>query len=566
VSGRKRARIYIRESNERLAAGYSPAEMIRQCREKADRLNSDVVGEPVIEAAKRDELEAPELLTLLSAAERGDYDYLISWDMYRLTGELGKHLWFKQAIGRTQVTVHYVTVEFPDSEEGELFETMTGALGRFERAKTRARTQNGIRGKLQKGLPICNGPTPYGLVKLYDGRKPIGYGPDVERLAILKRIIHAVQTQTLARVCDQLNTDGVPTPTGRGVWQPGTITSLLGNATYRGDYRYGVMKVTPTRDSAGKRRYVQTLHDPSHVTSIPLDPFVDLADLARARAALSERRSIRRARRPEADDPFTLRGRLRCGHCGGVLKCDTDGRYRRYTCLRAYPHRPQRADPSFEGCPGRLPQILAGDLERHVWERVAERLADRDALEDALRRAADGGEQRKRYSEQRALLVREITRLGRRIMNGAIQLRDFDPSGDTYRTLLAGQRTDERAKQELEATLADLDGRAPVVLAAGDVDAIRTMWDDLAAGIIDTENDPSAQRTVYRAFEIRGVVTMVDGTGDGVRLGRDHEYEVALSGQVELDSRVKDTCGSLMLWSTQPADRPIGFALSLRSA
>src|SRR5215471_3685728 len=219
--------------------------MIRQCREKADALGADIVADPIVEAAKRDEFDAPLLLEQLAAAERGEYDYLISWDMYRLTGELGKHLWFKQAIAKTRVRVYYVTVEFPDSEEGELFETMTGALGRFERAKTRARTQNGIRGKLAAGRPICNGIAPYGLVKVYDGRRPIGYAPDPETFPVLERIVRELRVDTMAAILD--------------------------NATYRGDYRFGVTKSVPTRDRDGKRKFVRTKHDASNVTTFAID-------------------------------------------------------------------------------------------------------------------------------------------------------------------------------------------------------------------------------------------------------------------------------------------------------
>jgi len=565
MTARKRARIYIRESNERLVAAYSPGEMIRQCRDKAESLNADVVAEPIVEAAKRDEFDAPLLLEQLAAAERGEYDYLISWDMYRLTGELGKHLWFKQAIARTRVRVYYVTVEFPDSEEGELFETMTGALGRFERAKTRARTQNGIRGKLAAGRPICNGNAPYGLAKVYDGRRPIGYAPDPEQFPILERILRELRTDTMATVCDRLNAEGVPSPTGRARWQSGTLATILGNATYRGDYRFGVTKSVPTRDRDGKRKFVRTKHDASNVTALVIDQFIDLADLAAARAGLAERRTMRRGRFSEDEDAFTLRGRLRCGHCGGTLTSGRNMGRRRYVCRRAYPSASQLQDPGFVRCSGQLPIVRADDIETHAWDVLTARLSDRDALEAALVKAADGGEQRRRYDEQRASLRASIAKLTGRIANRALQLPDFDPSDDTYRLLLDGQRADEQTKRELTATLAELDERAPVVLSADDADAIRTMWDDLAAGIIDVGADPAAQRTVYRALEITATVTLADGEAGAVRLGRDHDFRIEWSGHVELCQSVKASGGALVLWHNSDDGSP-SLALTFRAA
>ena len=167
MSARKRARIYVRESKVELLRGYSPDEMVKQCRLKAEQLGADVDDDDVlIEAGKRDELDCPGLLEEIADAKAGLYDYLISYDMYRLSGELGKHLWVKEEMAKTAVTVHYVTGEYPPGPEGELMETIQAAVGRYERMKTLARTQNGINGKLSRCQPICNGVAGYGVNSL----------------------------------------------------------------------------------------------------------------------------------------------------------------------------------------------------------------------------------------------------------------------------------------------------------------------------------------------------------------------------------------------------------------
>ena len=214
---RLRAWVYIRESKEELLRGYSPDEMVSQCREKAEKLGADV-ERVIVEAGKRDEFDCPGLLEAITAAKAGEYDLLISYDMYRLSGELGKHIWVKEQIGATAVTIHYVVGEYAPGPEGELLETVQAAVGRYERMKTRARTQNGITGKLKREQPIGNGPTPYGLEKVYDEttKRPIGYRP-TKQLDVVKRIIRDLQEPdgTLVKVCPAAQRRG-DSDTGRG--------------------------------------------------------------------------------------------------------------------------------------------------------------------------------------------------------------------------------------------------------------------------------------------------------------------------------------------------------------
>jgi DNA invertase Pin-like site-specific DNA recombinase len=552
--------IYLRESKDDLAKGYSPQEMLKQCRARAAELGL-VVDREIIEQAKRDEYDPPKLMETLDRARRGEIRYLLSWDMFRLTGEAGKHHWFKEQMARTACAILYATVEFPDTDEGRLQEGVVGLIGGYERAKTRTRTQNGIRGKLADGTPVCNARTPYGLVKVYEHRRgkkrPVGYARCPERMPVLERIIRAVPTMPLVDLCDVLNAEGVPAPDG-GRWAPGSIHALLRNQLYAGAYRFGATKQRRIgRGPNGNMRYSKERRDPSEVSTLDLGAFVDLADLAAARAALESRKRVRRARRPDVDDPFSLRGIATCGHCGGALSCTVNNGYRRYTCLRAYPTKSQRADPSFERCAGPLPQIHADDLEAHVWGRVAERLADRDALEAALIRAADGGEAKRRHDEQVASITTKIARLAMRIRNGADQLRDFERGSDTYRLLLAGQRNDEAQKAELEANLTGLRSHAPAVLTADAADGLRALWGRFGRGLAEAASDPAKQRAAYRVITLTVVVTLDAG---GVRLGRDHAYGVALDGHLGLSDGDKLAHGRLILWDSHSDGLSVALA------
>ncbi len=539
-----RAKIYIRESGEEALKGYSPDEMVRQCRAKAATLGADVADADVtIEAAKRDEYDPPGLMAQIDAAERGEYDYLISWDMLRLTGDIGKHLWFKEAMSKTRVSIHYVTVEFPDSEEGELFEILAGGIGRYERLKTRRRTQNGIAGKLARRQPIGGGVLAYGLERVKDGTRTVGYAPKDGKIQILRRIVDELATRTMQEVCDGLNAEAVSTPSGRGRWTTGIIARLLANGTYVGDYQYGAVRRIPGRRPDGRRIYHSRRNPDDHVTRFAIDPVVDPSALAAARAGLAARKRRGKARRGEADDPYAVRGRVRCAHCDGALSVAMNNGYRRYACLRAYG---RDVDPS-RRCP--LPEVAADALERAAWAAFVARISDRAALERALAEAMDPGEAGRRHDDQRRVLAERVGGCERRIENAMAVMLDFGQGTRQYDLARDASVAAEAELVELRAGLAELDKARPVVLSATDADRARDAWAELAAGLDAAGGSASAQRMLYAIVDLRGTVGLAtDGAGE--RLGRKHAYRLGWAMRLALSGGTTNSSESVLRWDS----------------
>lgn len=554
------ARVYIRESKVELLRGYSPDEMVRQCREKAAQLGADV-ERVIVEAGKRDEFDCPGLLETIADAGAGAFEYLISYDMYRLSGELGKHLWVKESIEKTAATIHYVVGEYAPGPEGELMETVQAAVGRYERMKTRARTQNGIAGKLARQQPICNGVAGYGLEKVRDERGvPIGYRA-TEDAAILERIVRELRTDTMGRIAARLNAEGVPTPSGRGRWHSGTISTLMRNPLYGGEYRWGRVKRTPARHADGRRKYLTERRPDDEHTVFAVPALIDAGLIDGARAGMAARKQDRRSRLGEADDSYALRGRLFCGGCDGLLACDMNNRYRRYSCQRAYPL------PGVErSCT--MPQVHAEGIEAHAWGEVRAAFEDRDAMEAALRVASDPGDAGARHESQVATLRAEIAGLERRIGNAAAIMEEFGPGTQTYEDTLVRQRQNEATRAAHLELLASLERRAPVVLAAGEIPGMLRLWDDLACGVLAAGRDAVKQRMLYRALGVR-VVARLDPAG--VLLGRKHRYDVRVTWRGRLSDSASDPCGYTALWDSQPDDggprlRLVGASESAPSA
>ncbi len=537
------ARIYLRESKDELLRGYSPDEMVRQCRVKAEQLGADV-ERVVIEAGKRDEFDCPGLLEVIADAGSGAYDYLIAYDMFRLSGELGKHLWVKESIGKTAVTIHYVVGEYAPGPEGELMETVQAAVGRYERMKTRARTQNGIAGKLARQQPICNGVAAYGLEKVRDERgAPIGYRP-TEQIAVLERIVRELRTDTMGRIAARLNGEGVPTPRGKGRWSGRTISTLMNNPLYGGEYRWGRVKRTPSRHADGRRKYLTERRPDDEHTVFSVPAVLDADALAAARAGMKARKHERRSRRPDQDDPYALRGRLFCGGCGGLLHAELNNGYRRYSCGRSYPL------PGVERTCA-APQMHADAVEGYVWDEVRSALGNRRMVEGAIRRASDPGEAGARHASQVASLRAEIAQLSRRISNAGAILEEFGPGTQTYEDTLIRQRQNEGMRAGHLELLASLERQAPLVLREDEIPGILRLWDQLAAGLSEAGDDAAKQRLVYRALGVRVEAEIADG---GVLLGRKHRWSVRVTWKGQLLDSAGDPCGSHLLWDSHPDD------------
>lgn len=547
------SRIYIRESKDELLRGYSPDEMVRQCREKAEQLGADV-DRVIVEAGKRDEFDCPGLLTTIEDASAGAFDFLVSYDMYRLSGELGKHLWVKESIGKTAVTIHYVVGEYAPGPEGELMETVQAAVGRYERMKTRARTQNGIAGKLAKQQPICNGVAGYGLEKVRDDRgKPIGYRA-TEQVAVLERIVRELRTDTMGRIAARLNQDGVSTPSGRGRWHSGTISTLMRNPIYGGEYRWGRVKRTPARHPDGRRKYVTERRPDDQHTVFAVPAVLDAGAVDAARAGMVARKQDRRSRLGEANDPYALRGRLFCGRCSGLLSCEINNGYRRYSCQRSYP------------LPGvgrtcTSPQVHAEAIEGHVWAEVRATLGDRDVMEAAIRAASDPGEAGVRYESQVATLRADIAALSRRITNAGAIMEEFGPGTQTYQDTLVRQKENEATRAAHLELLASLERQAPVVLRPEEIPGLLRLWDTFGAGLRVAGQDAVKQRVVYRGLGLRVEAGLDEA---GVLLGRKHRWSVRVVWRGQVLDSAGDPCGSLALWDSHPPDG--GPSLRLVSA
>lgn len=535
LSTTPRACIYIRVSKAEQLEGFSPEGMEAKCRAKAAELGADVVA-VMVESGRGDDWSLPKLWETLRLAEAGGFDTLISFDTGRLARDMGKRLWIKTELRKHGIGIKYANVEFDSTPEGELQENIFGSFDQYERAKIGMRTALGIHTKLSLGLVVGNGRTPYGYARVLDGRgRTVSFEPKEPDSGIVRRIADELTRDTLARVCERLNAEGVPAPSGAARWSGGGVLSLLRNTVYVGEYRWGT---TQQQRQGGKT--VKLARDPSEVVSVAVPAILTHQQLSYAQAALTRRKRDRRPRVAQVDDPYTLRGVLTCGHCGGALSCTRNNGYRRYTCLRAFP---TTNGGSAELCP--MPQVAADDVERHAWRLLAGEMLDPDRMRATIEAATEEGEAMRRHRSQLDGVGAEIAKLTKRVERATEDLYGAEEGSATAEYAREVRARAERELKALRASYAEIEARKPAGLSRADADAIMEVVEDVRRGVAVAERSPARQRHLFRLLNIAAVVGLsADDTGE--QFGRRHRYAVAWDGFLKLSGSGKLPHGSLM--------------------
>lgn len=569
--------IYLRLSKEEsLKKGYSPETMVTACRQKCAEDGLRVVA-CIVEDGKGDDWTLPGLHRLFELVETRQIRSVVSFDTSRVSRDMYRRLWIKEELKQHGVPLLYATQTFEDSPEGEALENMHGVFDQYERAKIRMRTGMNIQTKLDREEVVGNGRTPWGLKRVISEKgRVVGYRPTDHGRTLLGRIVREVRTLPLSKVCERLEADGIRTPSGGRSWQPGTIWALLNNAVYVGDYRWGAVK---TKRNNGK--VIREKRAPDEVTSWAIEATISPAELATARAAMTARWHNAGARTPDEEDPYTLRGRLRCAHCGGRLSCTSNG-YRTYTCGRRYPTKAmRRAHPERTRCPFR--QVAAAPLERYAWRLLEEQFADLGAVRARLEQLSDQNAAVRRHRSAVESIETKIARLELRIQ--AVSEDIYDPAaGEETKRYAREQRADaERTLKEARESLARLVAQAPEVLTPERVDRIMVRLLEVKAGLEAARGDPALQRALYADLKVTATMSMADGsdtedgeprqrwepTEDGaVKLGWAHWYAIAWEGYLgELSNGFKDPEGILIRWHTpadqeQPSQPALSFAFA----
>lgn len=347
-----RAAIYTRVSTEEQAIhGYSLANQLQSCKERAEELGATEIFEFSDEGISGSTLDRPGLEQLRQAVAQGFVDVVIILDPDRFSRKLAHQLLLTEEFEKAGVTFSFLNFEWKDSPEGRLFYSIKGAVSEYEREKIKERM---VRGKTQKarqgGMPMNF--TLYGYN--YDPEK--GVRINEHEADIVRYIFMALTSNNMspAAIAISLTESGTITKKGKFFWHRQVVRQILLNPAYYGEWHYRKTSDKPI--------------------VIPVPPIIDRQTWDKAQVLLKESKRLWAKR---GKQQYLLSGIITCSDCGtpmgGAYKSNWGIKNRYYTCSKS---------PSTNRLPGCIPAktINSDSLEFIVWEKVKRCLQNPDEI------------------------------------------------------------------------------------------------------------------------------------------------------------------------------------------
>jgi site-specific DNA recombinase len=294
--------IYARVSTtEQAEKGYSLADQIRLCREKAE--STDIL-EYIDDGYSGEFMGRPALDKLLKDLEIKPITHVIIYDPDRLARNSELQLSLAAKI-ESYAKLVFVTYEYDCSPEGKLFFTMKAGISAYEKAKILARTSRGRFSKALQG-------------KVPSNNKPIGYGWDAEKSmyiinekeAELVRHIFNLYIEGLGcrRLAAQLNNEGHLTKRGYK-WSHKTVDDIIHNEMYAGKLQFGRQKYKLI--AQGKQKGVPRNREEWVTIDVPAIITPEQFAAAQRQIAANKHFASRNTKRF-----YLLQGIVKCGKCG----------------------------------------------------------------------------------------------------------------------------------------------------------------------------------------------------------------------------------------------------------
>ena len=174
---------------------------------------------------------------MLSAAEKGTFDTVISWKVDRFGRNREESAIYKGKLRRFGVRVLYAMEPIPEGSAGVLLEGMLEATAEWY---SRQLSENVTRGMTDNAHRcLYNGTKILGYTRGSDGH----YAIQPEEAAVVRNIFDLYRSgYSAARICRILNDRGVKTSRGKP-FQPEGLMRIITNERYTGIYIWGEISV-----------------------------------------------------------------------------------------------------------------------------------------------------------------------------------------------------------------------------------------------------------------------------------------------------------------------------------
>lgn len=511
----KRTILYARVSTEEQArSGYSLAQQLEALREYATHEGYEILEEVSDPGQSGATLERPGMDRIRELVEGGGVSIVLAQDRDRIAREPAYHYILKKEFEEYGCKIRALNDRGDDSPEGELTDGIIDQLAKFERAKTAERARRGRLRKAREGKIIATHTPAYGFA--YNVARD-GYIVNQETMPTVVRVFEDVAGGlSLRAVAKALARDGIPSPTGKHVWNSYSLRAMILDDLYmphtseeiqgvvqeglltadvagrlNPSRPYGIWWGNKVRDSLrtvsepaeeGGRRYRKRRKTVPRPRAEWIAVPIDLTDSGLEREVVElARAAIKDNVRPSSAGgrAWEVAGLVFCTSCGRKIHPhttkggSTDRLYYYYQC------------DNREGCSAR-PRVRAGKLEADVWQAVQSGLTDPDQLKADLDRMielehrvvrGDPDREAKHWLEKLSEVDEERRGFLRLAARGRITDKELDEElaaleetrQAASRELAALQNRKERIEaleRDRDAVLEDYAGRTPDSLEA----------------------------------------------------------------------------------------------------
>jgi site-specific DNA recombinase len=472
-----RVAIYARVSSEQQAQEDTIASQLEAVEQRIrdDELGCDPELRFIDDGVSGTLLIRPGLERLRDQAAAGAIDRLYVLDPDRFSRKYAYQVLILEELAHCGVEVVFLCNPLGHDPAENLLLQVQGMISEYERAKIMERSRRGKQHAARRGSVNVLGAAPYGYryIRKQDGDGEARYQIVAEEARVARKIFEWVGGErcSMGEVTRRLKQEGIPSRTGRPVWDRATICAILRNPAYKGTAAYGKTRVGPykpqrLRPMRGKPEFpknpmtrVDTPVEDQILIDVPALVSEDL--FAAAQAQLEENRKRRRVRASGAS--YLLQGLIVCKGCGyacyGVTSSQrsADGRvtYTYYRCRGSEGHR-------FGGqrlC--RTKAIRTERLDAAVWDDVSSLLSEPGRVREEYRRRLERPrEGEAREVEQLTKLMNQVKRSISRLIDaygdGLLDKSEFEPRIVAARERLSKLEEEHKQRADEEHTEAEL--------------------------------------------------------------------------------------------------------------
>lgn len=474
-----RAVIYSRYSTD-LQNDRSIEDQIALCTAFATRKGYQIVGSYEDRAVSGASLHGRKVHDLLAAAERREFDVVLTEAFDRLARDTGDSLFVLKRLDFLGVKL--VSVNQGQAETLNL--VIHGLMGQLQREEGAKKVRRGMAGVVREGRSPGGRPYGYRSVLGKAGRLEIVQ----EEAAIIRRIYAEFLDGSSSRtIAHGLNRDGLPPPRG-SLWNASTIhgsakrgIGILNNSIYDGRLTWNKLRMEKHPDT-GKRVSRQNALDQRQEVGVPELRILDVGVFEAAKLAREATRKPRLEmhRRPKR----MLSGLLRCGVCGSGMSTsgkDKSGRVR----IRCSAHRESGACPDPKTCYlDSVEDLVVSSLLEELREPRKVTLFIESYVTERKRLVAASQNRRATLGSKLARVEREIGRIVGFVGKGFLSEEDVQQQLPPLRV----------EKQQLQAELASVPDEVETVvlhhraLAQFEV-KLTHLRDELQRGIDDGDSE-----------------------------------------------------------------------------